>query len=114
MVIDMLFLASLCDNKDIKNIFMVIVNIIKLFCFFAPILASVFITIDFGKIVIGNPDDARKEISLVIKRLIYCVVVFLVPFIVSFVLNIVRDSGIPVSSCFTYDKAKNNVEEKNG
>ncbi len=91
---------------------MVIVNIIKLFCFFAPILAIIFITIDFGKIVVGNPDDARKEVSLVIKRLIYCVAVFLVPYVVSFVIHVIRDSGIPVSSCFTYDKAKNNIKEK--
>ena len=108
----MLFLISLCDNTDMKDIFMVIVNIIKLFCFFAPILAVVYITIDFGKIVIGNPDDARKEVSLVVKRLIYCVMVFLVPFIVSLVIDLVRDSGIPVSSCFTLDKAKSNVQEK--
>ena len=100
----MVFFSSLCDNTDIKNIFMVIINIIRLFCFIAPILAVVYITFDFGKAVVSDEDEARKSVSIVIKRLIYCVCVFLVPFIVSFVIHLLNDSGIKISSCFTYDK----------
>lgn len=111
----MFFLDSLCDNADIKNIFMVIVNIIRLFFFIAPILAIVYITVDFGKAVISDEDEAKKSLGLVIKRLIYCVCVFLVPFIVSFVIHLLNDSGIKISSCFTYDKAdeiQESIQEK--
>lgn len=100
----MIFLSSLCDNADIKNIFMVIVNIIRLFCFIAPILAVLYISFDFGKAVVSDDEEAKKSVGIVIKRLIYCVCVFLVPFIVSFVIHMLNDSGIKISSCFTYDK----------
>ena len=106
----MFFLFSLCDNEDMKNIFMVIVNIIKLFCIIAPIITVLFISIDFGKAVIaGSAEDMRDEVKLVVKRLIYCVIVFLVPFIVAFVISLLKDSGVKISSCFTYDEE--NIEK---
>ena len=77
-----------------------------------PVILIVLIMFDLAKVVISNEDEkAKKEVSSkVVKRLIYAVIIFLIPTIVSFIFTrLVRLpsddlNGDPTSfvSCWQY------------
>lgn len=71
-----------------------------------PIGLIVMIMLDFFKNVIASKDDVmRKNLNMVIKRIIMCVAVFLVPTIVKVLVGIVDSSdtslSVSYSTCIT-------------
>ncbi len=85
------FLSYCGDLKPILKIVKAFINLIQ---FGIPILLILFGTIDLGKAVISNKEDEMKKAqSLLIRRVIYAIAVFLVVFIVTMVMNIVADSA---------------------
>ena len=96
----MYFLIDLCTNKDALTIIHFFWKIIKLIFFIVPIIAIVMITLDFAKSVIASKEDEmKKNLNNVIKRIIYCVAVFLTPTIVSFTMNLLGETGTKYGTC---------------
>ena len=82
--------ASYCSDLAFAiRIVKYLVGIIK---FAVPILLIVFVTIDFTKAVIGKDEKAAQEAkNKAVKRIIYAIILFLVPTIVSLIFkNIVK------------------------
>lgn len=80
-------MSNIC--KDAAFIMKPIVSIVKILRWVVPILLIVLITFDLFKVVAGNPDDKVKKdaFSKIVKRLIYAVIIFLVPSLVNIVLT---------------------------
>lgn len=68
-----------------------------------PIALIILLTIDVSKAMIsGNESDQKKSFKLGAKRLLYAVIVFCVPYIVSLVNLVLGDLGVDYSACY-YD-----------
>lgn len=69
-----------------------IFNILKILI---PVLLIILGSIDFGKVVLSNDKEAMsKAISTFVIRIIIAVAIFLLPTLVSLILNILGDAGI--------------------
>lgn len=79
-----------------------VVNLLKngvlpIFQIGIPILLIIFGSIDLGKAVMSSDDkEIKGATSKLIKRVIYAVVIFFIPFIVNLVMTIVanNDEGV--------------------
>ena len=88
-----------CDSipEEITSILRSVVTLIQIG---VPIILVIMGMIDLGKAVTSQKEDEiKKAQSLLIKRLIYGVLVFLIVAIVKFVLGIVGDSAVEAISC---------------
>ena len=102
---------NICDNIMFLKFFYFIRVLFDLVCFFVPIGLIIIISIDFGKNVIaGKEDEMRKNINIVIKRLIYAVCLFLVPIVVEFAINGIGLFNVEYSECF--DVTEEVIESK--
>ncbi|MEE3343642.1 MAG: hypothetical protein VZS44_06095 [Bacilli bacterium] len=80
--------------SDLKPILRIIKAVIFLIQFIVPIGLILFGTLDLGKAVISSKEEEMKKAqSMLIKRVIYAVAIFLVVFIVTLVMNIVADNA---------------------
>ena len=54
-----------------------------------PILLIIFVIYDFAKVIVGNAleKDKKEAINKVVKRLIYAIIVFLVPTIINLIFT---------------------------
>ncbi len=78
---------------DFGGVLDIIELIIKLISIIVPIILVIICSIDFTKAVISNDADALKiAMSSSLKRLIAGAIIFLLPFVVSFVMEIVGGS----------------------
>lgn len=80
-------LVNVCN--DAAFILRVVVKIVKIVQLLIPILLIVLVTFDIFKAVAGQADDkAKKEMSeKLVKRIIYAVIIFLIPVIVDIVFR---------------------------
>ena len=79
-----------CNMKSFLNILRIVIHLLQ---FSVPLILLVFGTIDMIKAVTSNDDKAAKTaLDTFIKRLMYGVLVFLAPFLVRLVLNIINDN----------------------
>ncbi len=98
----MLVMFEACENIGILKTIMVILNIIKIICIIAPILLIIMLMIDFTKSVIsGEAEETKKNFKTSIKRIIACMLIFFVPTIVAFIMNILGDMGVDYAKCIT-------------
>ena len=84
-------ILGLCDT-DFVSILRIVKWVFKIICWGIPIILIVLTVLDIAKIVVaGNIDDKlKKEVgNKVITRLIYAVIIFLVPTIVSLIFRFV-------------------------
>jgi len=83
--------------SDIVDILSIIKLIIKGICWVVPIILIILLTVDVAKIVTaGNLDDKmKKEVgNKIISRLIYAIVIFLIPTIVSLLFRIIGSTSV--------------------
>jgi len=88
-----------CD-ADFVSILRIVRWVINIICWGVPIILIVLTVLDIAKIVIaGNIDDKlKKEVgSKVTTRLIYAIIIFLVPTIVSLIFRFVPVSQSTVN-----------------
>ena len=109
----MLFLDSLC-TEDMKTILGVIQSALNIVKFAIPILLIVFGIIDLSKAVISQDDKAAKEAQKrFISRLIYAVVIFLVPTIISLIFSLLKFSdGTTYKQCWDGSAGTTTTEEQ--
>ena len=99
------FLAKdACDNVNVLKIVYYIKEFLKITFFLIPMVLMAIVSIDFFKSVISNEDEKKKNVSLVIRRLIYVVVLFLIPSLVEFSITIFAKSGVGYDKCLNVTK----------
>ena len=78
--------AEDCLPEQIVSIIGSIINIIQ---FGVPIIMVVMAMIDLGKAVTSQKDDEiKKATSMLVKRLLFGVLIFLIPVVIEFVFGI--------------------------
>ena len=91
-----MLLAVSCDN--LKFILRIAAYLLKVIQWVIPILLILLITFDFLKAVIGGDEKKSKEaLTKVGKRLLYAVILFLIPMLVKMIF---REVGKVNSSGF--------------
>ena len=90
-----------CGGVEILRIIKFVWTLLDIVFIFIPIFLILFISFDFAKNVIaGKEDDMRKNVKIAIKRIIFAIVLFLVPIIVKAAINLVGNAGADVVSDF--------------
>ena len=85
------------DLQNILGLFNKVLNLIK---YAIPILLIVLGTLDIAKVVTageGKDDDVKKATKKFTTRVIYAVVIFLIPTIISVLFDLVTLPGADVS-----------------
>ena len=88
----MFFLRYICDQADVLKVIYFINKIIDIVTFLVPMFLIVMTIIDFSKNVIGNEGDMPKRLSLAIKKIVMAAFIFLIPVVVTLLLNIVGEN----------------------
>lgn len=89
-----------CGGADVLRILRFVFILLDMVCWIVPMGLIVMLMVDFGKNVIaGKEDEMKKNLNMVIKRIIYCIILFLVPTIVNFVVGIVSNVGVEAARC---------------
>lgn len=107
-----------CNMRPFLNILRYVIVIIQ---FSVPLLLIIFGTIDMFKAMTkGDEKENKKVIDTFVKRLIYGVMIFLVPFIVKLIFNVLNDNilknqtevdSMSWLSCFNYAMEKGKLKE---
>lgn len=93
---------EICTNPAVLRIILFIDTLLDIVLFIIPIGLIVMLMIDFSKNVIaGKEDEMKKNVSLAIKRIIFCVIIFLIPTIVNFVNSLLGNLGVDYFQCLT-------------
>ena len=89
-------LAFSCGGADVLRIIKFVFRLLDLVLYIIPIALIVLLMIDFGKnVMAGKEDEMKKNLNIAIKRIIYCVVLFFVPTIVYFAIDLVSEAYVP-------------------
>lgn len=95
----MLFLASNSCNDILPILRLLRRGVIPLIQIVIIAALVVLLIIDFGKAVMaGKEDEIKSAQKLAIKRIIYAVVVFLVPFIVNVAIGLLANATTEANS----------------
>ena len=86
-------LLSACTNPEVLKVYKFIDEILKFVCVIIPAGLIVMLGLDLFKALMSAADDSKKNINIILKRVIYCICFFLVPTIVDLTLNIVDESA---------------------
>lgn len=109
----MQILANECD-ANLLTILGVVKWAINLICWIIPIILIVLTVIDLFKAVTSNDEKKTKEVQKqVITRVVYAIVIFLVPYIITLLFNILPSAitknatigGQPWLECWNEAKA---------
>lgn len=97
----MFFLTNACEMSGVLKVVYFIKQLMNVVFLIIPMGLIVMISIDMAKGVISKEEDLKngKDFKLALKRILMCIALFLVPTIVSFVINMVNDSGSSVIIC---------------
>ena len=89
--------ADACLPEEIVNIIGSVINIIQ---FGMPIVLVIMGMLDLGKAVTSQKEDEiKKAQGMLVKRLIYGVIVFLVPAIIEFAFGLLSSDATSSLGC---------------
>ena len=99
--------SDICNNLSIVAAIDFLNNLIRILCIVTPILLILFLTIDFVRAVISDDSQKMEKVkSVAIKRIVYAIVVFLVPSIVNGFMGLLGDRT-NFSACYQYATSEN-------
>ena len=102
-----------CENPDILRVIYFLKILIDIEKILVPIALIVIGSIDLSKSVMSNDEkEQKKKLNLFIKRLIYAVVIFLVPWIIEVFISLLGDltDDVNWTDCIT-NANKERIEE---
>lgn len=89
-----------CGGAGVLRIIKFVFILLDMVFFLIPMGLILMMSVDIAKNVIsGKDDEAKKNLNMAIKRLIFCVALFLVPTIVDFAIGLVSDIGVKKLAC---------------
>ena len=95
---------EICDNSDFSTLVNVINTVINLIRIGIPVILIIMGSVDLGKAVMqSKEEDIKKAQSLLIKKAIAAVVVFLLATIIKLILKLIGNAGDSESvlTCFS-------------
>ncbi len=96
-----MYILAVCDNSSLLNAILFVKNIINIIFVVVPIILALLFTIDLAKNVFSKDDnDNQKNLRLGIKRIIYSLILLLVPTIIEVFMNMIDDYS-KVADCYT-------------
>ena len=102
--------TGLCSNQNLLQVIHIVRTVINILQIAVPVALILWGTLDIGKAVIAGDENKMKEAQKpFIKRIVYAVIAFLVPFMVSIVMGYVGNTEW--KNCWT---AAKDVEVSNG
>lgn len=102
--------TGLCSNTNLLQVIHIVRTVINILQIAVPVALILWGTLDIGKAVIAGDEKKMKEAQKpFIKRIVYAVIAFLVPFIVSIVMGYVGNTEW--KTCWS---AAEDVEVSNG
>ena len=90
----MLFLVEVCEKSSFLKSVYFIKELIKIACLLIPIGLIIMLSIDFMKNIISKEEDMNKNLRLSIKRIIYCITIFMIPTIVNVSVSLLNNTNI--------------------
>ena len=103
----MYFLLETCQHPGVLRILYFVSLLFDLIFIIVPIGLILMLLIDFSKAVIAGDDDkVKKSTKIVGKRIIYAVLVFATPWIVSLFLELMSYAGITTDYLTCMNNAK--------
>lgn len=101
MIILLLLDLSSCGPSGLLRVLYFFKLILDIVFIIIPIGLIILLTIDFSKAMISGDESAQKKtFNLATKRIMYAVIVFFVPTIVSIVNTVLGDLGVDYSVCY--------------
>ena len=92
-----MYLLNVCQNPDILRIIFFARKILDIAFIIIPIGLIVFLIIDIYKMVIsGEEKTIKQNQKMIINRIIFAILIFFVPTIVSFTMNLLSNVGFSV------------------
>lgn len=101
---------NVCENPRFLSVLSFLgfaINVIKIMI---PIIVILLVSIDFGRAVVGLDEDMKKTLNRIGTRLLFMVLIYLVPFIISLVLSIIGETGI-VKNVDAFDRCMANIND---
>lgn len=94
---------SVCENPDILRVIYFLKIIIETLFVIIPIVLLVLIIVDFCKSMFSaeNDKNAKANTKNIINRIIFTILLFFVPTIVSVSMNLISESGIKFGKEYT-------------
>lgn len=84
-----------CGGADVLRIIKFVFNLLDVLLFIIPMILIVMVSFDFLKSVISGKDDTfKKNLNIVIKRIIYCMFLFLIGPIVYTAIRLLGQTNI--------------------
>ena len=79
--------------NSLMPILRIVIYLLKIFQWVIPIILIVLVTFDFFKAMTSNDEKNMEKVKTVaVKRLIYAIIVFLIPVIIRLIFNLIGDS----------------------
>lgn len=95
----MYFLLEACEEPDVLRTLFFGTIIADLIFTIIPIALIAMLIVDFSKAVVsGNLESQAKSVKLIPKRIMYAVIIFAVPWIVSTIMNFLSFVGLNAGS----------------
>lgn len=91
---------EVCENPTLLGSIAMIKVVLNIIFIAVPIILIVILTFKFAKLVL-NPDGEKKELGIIVKKIIYASVVFLIPFIVNLAFSLIGIAGVEETECWT-------------
>ena len=83
-------------NSDMQMILAIVITVLDVVRFFIPILLIIFCTVDVFKIIVSKKEDEIKKLRKdVLMKVVYAIVIYLIPVLIPFVLNLL-DNLLPM------------------
>lgn len=91
----MYILLEVCQNPTVLRVIYFVSLLLDVVFVLLPIGLVIYLMIDFTKAVVADSEDKQlKSTKLVGKRILYAVIVFAVPWIVSVLMSILSSQSI--------------------
>lgn len=104
----MYILLEVVQNRLFLELYILLVLLLDVVFVLLPIGLVIYLMIDFTKAVVADSEDKQlKSTKLVGKRILYAVIVFAVPWIVSVLMSILSSQSIKSEylTCLTNAKS---------
>ena len=93
--------ASMCENASFLSTVYYIKNIIFIISIMIPIVLVVLLTLDLARAVVAGDENRMKEAqNHAIKRILYSVIIIVVPIVVNAVFTTLGKGGVDGLDCY--------------
>lgn len=108
----MYFLLDACQNPSVLRVLYFGILFKNIFFVVAPIGLVLMIILDFSKAVIaGKEEEQKKSVQLIPKRIMYAMLIFIIPWVISILMNTVENLGLDIGG--DYNQCIKNAKSGN-